>query len=135
LLAVQEVAFVDDHVKVTGACATLTVGFAASETVSPAGGTEIVTACCAVPPAPTQTSEYVAVAVSGPMVCEPLVGSDPDHPPPAAQVVALVLDQVRVASPPEATVVALADRETVGVAGVEVPTVTTTVCSTLPPTP
>ena len=41
---------------------------------------------------------------------EPAVGSLPLHPPPAVQVVALVLVQVNVEMPPAAIDVGLADR-------------------------
>jgi hypothetical protein len=44
----------------------------------------------------------------------PLVASAPVQPPLAVQEVALVLDQVRVELAPDAMVVGLADRVTVG---------------------
>jgi hypothetical protein len=46
----------------------------------------------------------------------PLVGSFPDHPPEAVQLLALVEDQLSVADPPLPTVAGLALRLTVGFA-------------------
>ena len=57
---------------------------------------------------------YVAVAVRLFRACVPLVACAPLQPLVAVQEVALVEDQVRVAEPPEATDVGLAERETVG---------------------
>ena len=47
-----------------------------------------------------------------------LVASDPDHPPEAVQLVALVDDQVNVEDAPETIEVGFAEIETVGAAGV-----------------
>ena len=43
-----------------------------------------------------------------------MVGTAPDHPPEAVQEVALVVDQLKVELPPEATLAGLALKETVG---------------------
>ena len=43
------------------------------------------------------------VAASAPVLCVPLIGSDPDHAPEAVHEVALVEDQVTVAPPPAET--------------------------------
>ena len=72
-------------------------------------------------------------AVSAPVDCDPLVASVPDQPPEAVQEVALVELQVRVAAPPEATLVGLAVSVTVGAGAV---TVTVVDCGALvPPDP
>jgi hypothetical protein len=54
------------------------------------------------------------VALSAPVLALPVVGSFPDQPPEAVQLVALVEDQLSVADPPLPTVVGLALRLTVG---------------------
>jgi hypothetical protein len=54
------------------------------------------------------------VVLSAPVLALPVVGSLPDHPPEAVQLVAFVDDQLSVAEPPLLTVVGLALRLTVG---------------------
>ncbi len=54
------------------------------------------------------------MALSAPVLALPLVGSPPDHPPEALQLVALVEDQLRVAAEPLLTAVGLAEKLTVG---------------------
>ena len=66
------------------------------------------------------------------MDCEPLTAFVPDQAPEAVQAVALLADQVKVALPPLAMVLGLADRATVGAGGV---TVTVFDCVALPPAP
>jgi hypothetical protein len=56
--------------------------------------------------------------VSAPVDCEPLVALLPDQPLLAVQAVAFLADQVRVELPPEAIVLGLALRLTVGAAEV-----------------
>ena len=63
----------------------------------------------------------------------PLVGSFPDQPADAAQLLALLDDQLSIADPPLLTVVGLALRLTVGLVGAEALTVT--VLLALPPAP
>ncbi len=73
------------------------------------------------------------MAVSAPVEVEPLIAFDPDQAPEAAQDVALVVDQVRVETPPLRTVLGLALMEMVAVgAGV---TVTVVDCVAAPPGP
>ncbi len=72
------------------------------------------------------------MALSVPVLALPLVGSLPDQPPEAAQLVAFAEDQLSVAAPPLLTVVGLALRLTV-VAGAE--TLTVTDWLALPPGP
>jgi hypothetical protein len=79
-----------------------------------------------------QVRVKVAPAVRSPVLCEPLVGSFPLHPPDAEQEVALEDDQANVEAAPLLTVLGLAARLTVG-AGVV--TVTVADCEALPPAP
>jgi hypothetical protein len=54
------------------------------------------------------------VVVSAPVLALPLVGSVPDQPPEAVQLLALVEDQLSMDDPPLLTVEGLALRPTVG---------------------
>jgi hypothetical protein len=54
------------------------------------------------------------VVLSAPVLALPLVGSPPDHPPEAVQLVALVEDQLSVEAEPALTVEGLADTLNVG---------------------
>jgi hypothetical protein len=71
-------------------------------------------------------------AVSAPLDCEPLIALLPDQPPEAVQALALVDVQVTVAAAPLVTVLGVAERLTVGAAGV---TETVAACVALPPAP
>ena len=64
------------------------------------------------------------MALSAPVLALPLVGSFPDQPPEAVQLLALLDDQLSIADPPLLTVVGLALRLTVGLTGAETLTVT-----------
>jgi hypothetical protein len=94
--------------------------------------TETMALCDAEPPVPLQVTEYFVVAVSAPVLREPLVGSAPLQPPEAMQVVALVADHVSIEAAPFATVAGLAVNVT---AGGCVLTVTVAVWAALPPDP
>jgi hypothetical protein len=72
------------------------------------------------------------LAVSAPVVCDPLSGLAPDQDPEAVQAVALVADQVSVELLPLATVLGLATKLMVGTGCV---TVTVADCAALPPVP
>jgi hypothetical protein len=72
------------------------------------------------------------LVVSAPVLCDPVVGFEPDQAPEAAQEVAWLEDQFSVDAPPLATVLGLTDKLTVGVGAV---TVTVTDCVALPPLP
>jgi len=63
-----------------------------------------------VPLAPLQVSVKVVVVLSGPVLALPLVGSLPDHPPEAVQLVAFTDDQLRVEGEPPLTVAGLAEK-------------------------
>ena len=64
------------------------------------------------------------MALSAPVLALPLIGSLPDHPPEALQLVALLEDQLSVAAEPAPTVPGLTLRLTVGFTGAETLTVT-----------
>jgi len=72
------------------------------------------------------------LAVSAPVVCDPLTALAPDHDPEAVQAVALVADQVSVELLPLATVLGFAARLMVGTGCV---TDTVADCAALPPVP
>ena len=73
------------------------------------------------------------MAVSAPVLCDPLTALVPDQDPAAVQAVALLADQVRVALLPFATVLGLAARVMVGTGCV---TETVADCAALlPPAP
>jgi hypothetical protein len=72
------------------------------------------------------------LALSAPVVCEPLAALVPDQAPLAVQEVALVAAQVRVELEPLATLLGLAVKVTVGAAE---STVTVADCEALPPVP
>jgi hypothetical protein len=91
------------------------LGLAEKLTVGDGVLTETVADCVALPPEPVQVREYVALALSAPVDCEPVTGLLPDQAPEAVQEVALVDDQVNVALPPLVTVLGLALIVTVAV--------------------
>ena len=74
------------------------------------------------------------MALSAPVLALPLVGSLPDQPPEALQLVALVDDQLSVDAPPLLTLEGLAVRLTVGFGG-GAETLTVTDWVALPPDP
>ncbi len=130
--AVQEVALVDDHVKVDAAPLLTVLGLADRVTTGAAWVTETVTDWVALPPVPVHASPKVELAVRAPVDCEPLAALVPDQAPEAVQEVALVADQVNVELAPPATVLGLAAKVIVGAADV---TETVADCVALPPVP
>jgi len=86
-----------------------------------------------VPLAPLQVKVNVVVALSGPVLALPLVGSLPDHPPEAVQPLALLDDQLSVEAEPLPTVPGLALMLTVGLGGAD--TLTVADLLALPPAP
>ena len=70
------------------------------------------------------------MAVSAPVLCDPLTALAPLQAPAAVQAVALVADQVKVALSPLTTVLGLAARVMVGIGCV---TDTVADCVALPP--
>jgi hypothetical protein len=85
--AVQPVAFVADQVNVALPCGATEAADALNVRLG-TGTRSTVTDDVALPPAPSQTSEYVDVAASGPVDCDPEVAFVPDHAPDAVQLVA-----------------------------------------------
>jgi len=130
--AVQLLALLDDQLSIADPPLLTVVGLALRPTV---GGAETLTVTdwLALPPRPLQASVKVVVALSAPVLALPLVGSLPDQPPEAVQLLALVEDQLSIADPPLLTVVGLALRLTVGLTGAE--TLTVTDWLALPPGP
>ena len=112
--AVQEVALVDDQLKVEPLPLVTLVGFALIDTLGGVADTVTVADWLAVPPAPVQVNVYFVVAVRAAVVIEPLIGSDPFQPPEAVQEVALVADQVSFEVAPLLTVLGLAANVTAG---------------------
>ena len=116
---VQEVALVEDHVRVEDWPEVMVVGLAVSVAVGVAGGgtgdTPTVTLLVAVPPAPEQLTLYVVVAV-GDAETEPEIALPVEKFVPV-QDVAFVELQVKVVALPETTEVGFADKDAVGVAG------------------
>lgn len=130
-LAVQEVALVDAHVNATVFPDSTEVGIALNVTVG-SGKTVTAADCIADPPAPVQVRMYVAFAVKAAVVSVPLVACVPVHAPLAAQDVALLLLQLKVALDPYATAAGVAVNVTVGTGAI---TVTVADCAVLPPGP
>jgi hypothetical protein len=130
--AVQEVAFVEDQVKVELVPLTTVLGLAASVTAGFGWVTETVADCDALPPAPVQVSVNVVFAFNAPVDCEPLTARFPLQPPLAVHEVALVADHVSVALLPAVIDEGLAVKVTVGAAA---DAVTVAVCDALPPGP
>jgi hypothetical protein len=114
LVELQESVEEPPEITAAGLADIVTVG------VVGAGVTVTVTDWVAEPPAPVQASEYVALAVRIPVVCDPEVVFVPDQAPEAVQEVALVELQFKVEAPPEVMEAGVAEIATVGiVVGVE----------------
>jgi hypothetical protein len=129
--AAQEAAFDADHCKVALAPLATMFGLADRLTTGGGGVTDTVVDWVAAPAGPLQVNVKVVFAVSAPVGCEPLIALLPAQPPAAVHRVALALDQVSVAAPPEFTVLGDALKVTVGGALTE----TMTDCEASPPGP
>jgi hypothetical protein len=90
------------------------LGFALSVTVGAAALTVTAAVADPVPPGPEQVNVNVELAVSVPVDCEPCTALVPDQAPDAVQLVALLVDQLRVAAPPLVMVLGAALKLTVG---------------------
>jgi hypothetical protein len=90
------------------------LGFALSVTVGAAALTVTAAVADPVPPGPEQVKVNVELAVSVPVDCEPCTALVPDQAPDAVQLVALLVDQLRVAAPPLVMVLGAALKLTVG---------------------
>ena len=134
-LAVQLVALIEDQLRVLVCPEAMLAGLAPKVIVGGAGVAPTVTVAdwLVVPPVPVQVSVYVVVLV-GDTFWEPLVFWGPLQPPLAVQFAALIADQLRVLSWPEAMVAGLVPKAIEGGAGV-VPTVTVADWLVVPPAP
>jgi hypothetical protein len=99
--AVQEVALFDAHASVEPDPLLIVLGLALKLTVALGLALTVTVAdCAALPPAPVHVRAKVDVAFSAPVDCDPVTDFAPDHAPEAAQEVAFVADQFKVALPP-----------------------------------
>ncbi len=116
--AVQDVASVEDQVRVDAVPEAMLVGLALSVTVGAIGvdAISMVTLERASPPAPEQVSVKVLVELKAAVPSLPDSGMLPDHAPDATQAVASVEDHERVALVPDATEPADEVNDTVGAA-------------------
>jgi len=110
--AVHEAALVELQVSVALPPGAITKGYTDSATA----GTTLTAAVAGalVPPAPAQVSVYDVAAVTGPVLCVPLLASKPLQPPEAVHEAALVELQLSVEALPEATAPGEAIRLAVG---------------------
>jgi hypothetical protein len=130
--AAQAVALVADQFRVALPPLVIALGPTLKVTVGVGALMETVVDWAAVPPVPVQVKVYVALAVSDPVDWEPLAGLVPDHPPEAAQDVALVAFHVSIELDPDATVLGAAVMLTDGAADLRE---TVADCVALPPGP
>jgi hypothetical protein len=133
--ATQDVASVDDQVRVEELPLATDVGLAVRDTVGTAGVTVTVAEALPVPPGPVHARVNVPVLVSAPLDWLPEVVLVPVHAPEATQEVALAEDQVSVEDPPLAIDVGLAANDTVGTGAGGAPTVTVVEVLAVPPSP
>jgi hypothetical protein len=132
-LAVHDVAFVLDHVRVDDCPSVIDVGF--NDIVIVGAGVAIVRVAVPlpVPPAPVQLKAYCEEpAAPGVTVAVPLVAFVPLHAPLAVHDVAFVLDHVSVEDWPSAIDVGLSETVTVGAGGL---TVSVAAAALVPPRP
>ena len=90
---------------------------AENDTVGAGAATATLTDRLALPPMPLQVRVNVLSDVSDETVCDPLMDLLPDQLPEAVHVLALLLDQFSVVEPLWATLVLLADSDTMGAGG------------------
>jgi hypothetical protein len=128
-LAVQEVAFVVDQVRVLAPGETTVLGAALRVTVG-ARVTVTATELSVVPPGPVQARKKVVVAVRANMV-SPRVSFGPLHPSRAAQLVAPLLDHDSFVASPGLIELGAALKLTAGADG----TTTVKECDIVPPAP
>ena len=130
--AVQAVALVADQTTVAPLPLVTLVGLALKETLGGLADVVTVADWDAEPPAPVHVSVNLVVVVRAAVAFEPLVASEPDHPPDAVHAVSLVDVHDSIAELPLLTVVGVADRVTAGTGMV---TETVADCIALPPLP
>jgi len=114
--ALQDVAPVDDQLRIEAVPLGTNPGLAVNDTVG-GGSTVTVTDALALPPAPVQVSENAVLASSVPVGWLPEVPKSPDHPPEAVHEVAFVDVQLSVDAPPPATESGSPRSDTVGAGG------------------
>jgi hypothetical protein len=112
--AAQDVALVEDQLRVELAPSSMLVGLAVSDTLGAGADTVTVADCDAEPPAPVHVRVNLVVTVSAEVDDEPLTGFAPLHPPEAVQLVELVEDQLNVEVAPLLMVLGFAERVTAG---------------------
>jgi hypothetical protein len=112
--AVQEVAFLLDHVSFEESPTLSELGLAWRVTSGAEALTVTVAVWVAKPPGPLQASSYSVLLVSGPVDHVPLVVTSPCHPPLAVHWSALLALQVNVELPWLPIVVGEATRDTTG---------------------
>jgi hypothetical protein len=112
--AVQLLALLEDQLSVADPPLLTVVELALRLSAGAGVETLTVTDWLALPPDPLQVSVKVVVLLRPPVLALPLVGSFPDQPPDAVQLVALVEDQLSIADPPLLTLLGVALRVTVG---------------------
>ena len=100
----HEVAFFADQVSVVEAPELTVLGSAVSVTEGAKAETVTMADCVAEPPVPVQVSSNSVVLESSPVDQLPLVAKAPCQPPEALQEVAFCDCQVRLETPPSATV-------------------------------
>ena len=131
----QELASVDDQLRVEELPLITEVGFAVSDTMGTGAVTVTLADALAVPPSPVQTMAKVLELVNTPLDWLPEVALMPSHAPEAVQELASVDDQVRMEESPLTTEVGFAVSDTVGSGGGGVLTVTVVEAPALPPEP
>ena len=115
-VAVQAVALVDDQFRVEVPPLATLVGLALNETVGGVAETVTVADCDADPLAPVQVSVKVEVVVSAAVLCVPLVGRVPLHPPEAVQLCAFCALHCKVVAVPMTTLLLVGTSVTAGIA-------------------
>lgn len=113
-VAVHVVAFAADQVSCALPPCCTAVGSAVNVSVGAGAVTFTVTVCEALPPGPVQVSWKLVVWDSAAVVVLPDIPLDPVQPPDAVQLLAPVVDQLRVLVLPDMTEVGFAVRLTVG---------------------
>ena len=133
---VHDVALEELHVSVELAPFDTDAGLADNVTAGDGDLTVTVAVCDAVPPAPLQLKVKLALDVSAPELCEPLVAFAPLHAPDAVQPAASADDHVSVVLAPLTIVEGEALKVTVGAREFEPPlTVTVADWLAVPPAP
>lgn len=116
--AAQDVAFVEDHVRVDDPPLVTDAGLALRETAGTGVAVTVTVAdALCVPPGPVQERLKVLLLLSAPVDALPDVARAPPQAPDAAQDVAFFEDQLSVEDPAFVTEVGLAEIDTVGTGG------------------